>query len=175
MTRGYRRLVFLGVLIVLLGGGLYAQMARQPVTAPLIGHLAPNFTLPALHGSPVTLSSLRGQPVYVNFWASWCIPCQQETPGIIQMYHQYGSRIAFVGVNATADDSAASARAFAKRFGIPYPVLLDTAGKAMSAYELIGMPASFFISAKGIIVARVVGAMTTTVMKQDFALLANSG
>lgn len=175
MTRGYRRLVFLGVLIVLLGGGLYAQMAKQPAAAPQVGHPAPDFTLSALHGPPVTLSSLQGKPVYVNFWASWCIPCQQETPGIIQMYRQYGRQIAFIGVNATADDSVASARAFAKRFGIPYPVLLDTAGTAMSAYDLIGMPASFFISAKGIIVARVVGAMTTSVMKQDFALLANSG
>lgn len=120
---------------------------------------ARNFDLAVL-GHPaqhLTLVGLAGRPVIVNFFASWCEPCQHETPLIARYYRAHGSHPVIIGVDV--NDSATKALAFVHRMGVRYPVGVDTANAA-AAYGLPGLPATFFLNAQHRIVKRVYGAVS---------------
>ena len=128
---------------------------------PLEGQPAPDFTLKTLDGSTVTLSKLQGQPVLINFWASWCTPCRAEMPEIVQAYEAHkADGLIVLAINMTFQDSLPEAQAFAKEFHMPFPVLLDDTGAvARDAYRVPVLPMSFFVDRKGILVHRQIGAM----------------
>jgi len=128
---------------------------------PLEGQPAPDFTLKTLDGSTVTLSKLQGQPVLINFWASWCTPCRAEMPEIVRAYETHkADGLIVLAINMTFQDSLPEAQAFAKEFHMPFPVLLDDTGAvARDAYRLSVLPMSFFVDRKGVIVHRQIGAM----------------
>jgi thiol-disulfide isomerase/thioredoxin len=128
---------------------------------PLEGQPAPDFTLKTLDGSTVTLSKLQGQPVLINFWASWCEPCRAEMPEIVRVYETHkADGLIVLAINMTFEDSLPEAQAFAKEFQMPFPVLLDDTGAVgRDAYGLRVLPMSFFIDRKGVIVHRQIGAM----------------
>lgn len=128
---------------------------------PLSGQPAPDFTLKTLDGSTVTLSKLQGQPVLINFWASWCTPCRAEMPELVRAYEAHkGDGFVVLAINMTFQDSLPEAQAFAKEFHMPFPVLLDDTGAvARDAYRVPVLPMSFFIDRKGVIVHRQIGAM----------------
>src|SRR5581483_2973700 len=128
---------------------------------PLEGQDAPDFTLKTLDGSILTLSKLRGQPVLINFWASWCEPCRAEMPEIVRAYEAHkADGLVVLAINMTFVDSLPEAQAFVKEFHMPFPVLLDDTGAvARDAYRLPVLPMSFFIDRKGMIVHRQIGAM----------------
>lgn len=128
---------------------------------PLEGQPAPDFTLKTLDGSTVTLSKLQGQPVLINFWASWCTPCRAEMPEIVRAYEAHkGDGLVVLAINMTFQDSLPEAQAFAKEFHMPFPVLLDDTGAvARDAYRVPVLPMSFFIDRKGVIMHRQIGAM----------------
>ena len=128
---------------------------------PLEGQPAPDFTLKALDGSTVTLSKLQGQPVLINFWASWCAPCRAEMPEIVRAYEAHKTDgLTVLAINMTFQDSLPEAQAFAKEFQMPFPVLLDESGAvARDAYRVPVLPMSFFIDRKGVIAHRQIGAM----------------
>jgi len=126
---------------------------------PVEGFLAPDFTLMDEQGEEVTLSQLRGKPVFVNFWASWCPPCREEMPFIQEAYEQYGDRVVFLGVNATAGDVKEDAIAFMKTNNFEIPILFDYDGKAIDLYRTRSIPTSFFIDKNGVIQVRYNGAM----------------
>ena len=91
---------------------------------PLVGNPAPDFTLQTIDGQTVTLSALRGKPVIVNFWASWCIPCREEFPLLVGAYQQYSEQgLQIVGV--IHDDGPQTATDFAKQYGATWPLVLD--------------------------------------------------
>lgn len=116
---------------------------------PFEGYSAPPFTLTQLsNGQPISLAAYRGKPVFINFWASWCPPCQAETPDIVQAYRKYGSKISFISVNLTNQDTLPNVQAFVKKFGIQYPVLIDKTSYASNLYDVIAIPTSFFMTAK---------------------------
>lgn len=126
--------------------------------APLLGALAPDFTLLDLDGRPWTLSQFRGKPVLLNFWATWCPPCRKEMPDLQRFSAQYGDRVQLLGVNwdYQADDEV---RTFLDEYAITYPTLMDRAGEVIVRYRLTGLPVTFWIDEAGFIRGLWLGAM----------------
>jgi peroxiredoxin len=109
---------------------------------------APEFTLPALSGQPGGLSQYKGQVVMVNFWATWCGPCQQEMPLLDQMYKKYKpAGFTLIGVNV--DKEAPAVKELLARKPVSFPVLLDPANAVSKAYHVDEMPSSVIIDRKG--------------------------
>lgn len=125
------------------------------------GQLAPDFSLPTLDGGTLALSSLRGRPVLLNFWASWCAPCRQEMPALVRAYRQFHPQgLEIVAFNVTYQDSPADVRAFVDEFSMPFPVVLDQAGHVTEdSYQLRGLPMSIFINPAGKVTRIQLGAM----------------
>lgn len=121
---------------------------------------APAFTLPRLTGSGVlSLDSTRGQVVVLNFWASWCIPCKEETPLLQRSWQRWKGRgVLFVGVNAK--DFRGDARAFARRYRVTYPNVYDGKGSTLGRYGVTAFPETYFLDAQGRVVYRIAGAVT---------------
>ena len=131
--------------------------------APAAPHLgrAKDFNLGVLGhpGRQLSLQSMTGHPVIVNFFASWCEPCQKETPLIARFYREKQGHVAIIGVDV--NDSASKAMAFVRKSGVTYPVAVDPMPmKAAIAYNLPGLPATFFLNARHLIVKRVYGPVT---------------
>ena len=128
------------------------------IPAPQKGFLAPEFSLPDASGNPITLSVLRGQPVLVNIWASWCSPCRAEMPAMQRVFETYQSQgFTILAVNAAHQDQALAALDFAGKLGLTFPILFDQTGEVSSQYQVQALPTSFFIDHDGIIQEVVVG------------------
>jgi len=132
---------------------------------------APAFTLPALGepGRVVSLSQYAGQPVIVNFWASWCEPCKSETPLLASWYKQEHGKIALVGLDE--NDTAASALKFARAKGVGYLLASDPDISAASAYGVDALPQTFFLNARHQIVAHSAGVVTSAQLAADLSLM----
>lgn len=133
---------------------------------------AKNFTLSVL-GQPsrhLSLESLAGRPVIVNFFASWCSPCQRETPMIARYYRAERGRVTVVGIDV--NDSTSAGLAFVHKSGVSYPVGVDPLPmKTATAYGLPGLPATFFLNARHTIVKRVFGALTQAELTSGASLM----
>ncbi len=117
---------------------------------PEIGKMAPDFTLNGLDGQEVSLSDLRGRPVLLNFWASWCGPCRLEMPFLQEIYEKWaGTGLVLLAVNLQEDPD--EVREFVGGAGFSFPVLLTTGNEIPLAYNIRGIPATFFIDADGVI------------------------
>lgn len=128
------------------------------IPLPRQGFLAPDFSLQTADGQSIRLSDLRGRPVLVNLWTSWCPPCRQEMPAMQQAYadfHDQGFEI--LAVNATNQDSLPDAQQFAADLSLTFPILLDTQGEVSQLYQLRSLPTSFFIDREGVIREVVIG------------------
>jgi cytochrome c biogenesis protein CcmG/thiol:disulfide interchange protein DsbE len=139
----------------------------------LVGHAGPAFDLAALNdpAGHVALASYAGEPVIVNFFASWCEPCQRETPLIARFYRDSGGRPAIIGVDV--NDSASKAMNFVHKSGVTYPVVADPMPMtAAIAYNLPGLPATFFLNARHLIVKRVYGPVTQAELTTGTRLMA---
>ncbi|GAP06989.1 peroxiredoxin [Anaerolinea thermolimosa] len=122
------------------------------------GFQAPDFELQTLTGESVSLSSLRGKPVILNLWASWCPPCQAEMPSFQHVYEDYHERgVVILAVNLTLQDREEDARQFVLKNHLSFPVLLDSGGNVERLYSTRALPTTYFISADGIIRERVIG------------------
>jgi cytochrome c biogenesis protein CcmG, thiol:disulfide interchange protein DsbE len=154
-----RRVLLLGlVFVVPLVVLLLVNLDRDPhqVASPLVGRPAPGFALRSLDGGePIALSALRGRPVVVNFWATWCVPCLQEHPLLVEAARVLGNRVQFLGV--VYEDGEPEVRSFLARRGSAYPSLLDPEGKTAIAFGVFGVPETFFIDGEGRIAAKHMG------------------
>ena len=130
------------------------------------GRLAPDFQLPLLDGSEeLSLATLRGHVVVLNFWASWCGPCRLEASALESTSKSYGSRgVQFIGVDER--DDAAAASAFQDEFKISYPSLSDPAGALASDFTLIGLPTTFVMDADGRMLYRFTGFLDEATLTQ---------
>jgi peroxiredoxin len=144
--------------------GLWLATAKPDVQAdelilgPQPGFLAPDFSLQTLDGEFVTLSEFRGQPVLVNMWASWCTPCKYEMPAIQEAYEEFRDQgFTVLAVNLTKKDVLGSVESFVEEHGLTFPILLDQDGRVEDAYQLRGLPTSFFIDRDGVIQSVVIG------------------
>ena len=134
-----------------------APMSSSP--SPREGFLAPDFTLDSLDGNKVTLSELRGKVLVVNFWATWCLPCREETPALEKSYEQYkASGVIILGVNMTNQDVVSEVESFVQEFRLTYPILLDRDGSVSNTlYQVRGLPTTFFVNREGVIRTVLVG------------------
>ncbi len=160
-----RTVVLVGALIVTpLIVVLALSFGKDPraIDSPLIGKAAPTFTLRDLDGDVVALEELRGQPVVLNFWATWCQPCVVEHPLLIASANRYEGQVRFVGV--IYQDEPQDIRRFVSQRGSWGPSLIDTDGDVAIAYGVYGAPETYFISSDGVIAEKVVGAIRPDVM-----------
>ena len=132
---------------------------------------AAGFTLPALGqaGKQISLSRYQGKPVIVNFWASWCEPCQKETPLLASWYKQQHGHVVLLGLDE--NDTTANALKFAHAKGVSYPIGFDPQVTAALAYNVDGLPQTFFLNAQHRIVDHVLGAVTSAQLAKGLRLM----
>jgi cytochrome c biogenesis protein CcmG, thiol:disulfide interchange protein DsbE len=136
---------------------LVLNLGRDPhsIRSPLVGRPAPAFSLaPVGGGAPVGLESLRGRPVVINFWATWCVPCFEEHAALTAAARTFGE-VQFLGV--VYEDDEAKTQVFLAQRGSSYPSLVDPEGRTAIAYGVFGVPETFFIDGGGRIVEKYVG------------------
>lgn len=149
-----------------IGAGDSTQVA---VEAAIVGYTAPDFALQTPSGDTVRLSELRGQPLVLNFWATWCGPCRAEMPALLRLEAAYAGRAQVIGVNQ--GESAATITAFATELAIDYPLLIDRNHAINRQYGVRGLPTTLFIDADGIIRDQLVGAASEAVLATKLASL----
>jgi peroxiredoxin len=126
----------------------------EPVAA---GRTAPEFTLPDLNGNMVSLKALRGKVVFLNFWATWCKPCEEEMPSMQALYDMLKERqFEILAVSVDTEGPEAVDR-FVKKYGITFPVLHDRRGNVKDLYKTTGVPETFVIDQNGVIAEKVWG------------------
>lgn len=140
----------LGVIAVTLDRGSSSGPSAQ------LGKPAPAFSLERLDGGRLSLDELRGRPVVLNFWASWCLPCREEAPLLTKLAADNADRGLMV-VGVVYQDSATNAIDFMRRYGQTYPGLLDPSGRTALDYGVYGIPVTYFIDPAGVIRARQIG------------------
>jgi len=136
---------------ILAAAAAFALVPAAALAVPQVGKAAPAFSLPSPSGKPVSLDALRGKPVYVNFFASWCGPCNAEAPSIGKLRAQYAkSGLQVVGIDEL--DAPGQAAAFQKKFGNPYGlVAIDDNGDVGKKYNTVAMPVHVFIDRHGVV------------------------
>ncbi len=148
-----------------------------------VGKPAPDFAMRLLdagqtgsqEGGEFRLSDHEGRPVVINFWASWCPPCRQESPSFERLWRRYrDAGVLFVGVDI--QDEVADAEAYVREFGLTFPNGVDPDGAITVEYGVIGLPVTFFIGSSGLVEGRWVGAIPEDKLEEWVeTLLANSG
>ena len=134
---------------------------------------APNFTVLNQKESEVHFDDFKGQPVIINFWASWCGPCQSEMPDFQEVYEKYGDEITFMMINMTdgSRETMESALACIEEAGYTFPVYFDTTYSAASVYGVSTLPATYFIDGEGNIIANGVGMLSADSIQKGIKLI----
>jgi cytochrome c biogenesis protein CcmG/thiol:disulfide interchange protein DsbE len=164
ITYSMAALLLAFIAVVSLAGGSTGTSAH--VLTP-----AKDFRLPELghRGPPISLAAYAGQPVIVNFFASWCVPCKRETPLLERFYHARRERVIVIGIDA--NDQAGPAMRFIRSAGVSYPVGADPfPAHATTSYGVLALPQTFFLDARHRIVRRVFGAVTQRELAAGVAL-----
>jgi peroxiredoxin len=124
--------------------------------AKLSSKPAPGFTLPNLDGQQVSLQQYRGKVVFLNFWATWCIPCREEMPAMEQLHQTFQQQgLAILAVDRK--ESPDKVKAFFDQYRLSYSALLDESGSVFRDYQVMGLPTTYLIGRDGMLLARGVG------------------
>lgn len=162
--RRIARWIALGVGIAFVGFAavLATQVGNDPSYrgGKVLDKPAPNIDLPLLTGGNVTSSQLAGKAVIVNFWNSWCIPCQRELPALKTFAAEHKDDPSVVMVGIVRDDTTDAVRAYVARQGITWPIALDPNARAALDFGTTGQPETYAISTDGIVVAQQFGEVT---------------
>ena len=154
-------LVVVAPLILVLANGF--RFDPRAIDSPLVRKAAPSFALAPLGGgAPVSLAGLRGKPVVINFWATWCVPCQQEHGELLRASQDWAGRAAFLGV--VYQDEPAKIDAWLTRMGRGYPQLVDTGSSVAMAFGVYGVPETYVIDGAGTIAHKYTGPVTSALV-----------
>ena len=162
-----------GVLVVGIGIVLAVQVSADPRSAQsrrtTVGTPIPDFTVVALDGTRITPTSLAGQAVIINFWNTWCIPCQDELPALRAFYerHRDDPDVVFLGI--VRDDSQRAVRMYVAAEGIEWTVAMDPDSDAQLGFGTRGQPETFAINPDGVIVGSQIGPATVKGLEQMLA------
>ena len=152
-----------------------AALEAPPPPVLKAGTSAPAFSLPALQGaSPVSLSTFRGKPVIVNFFASWCRDCRAELAAVARVARATSGRLTVVGVDSN-ETSTVTARQLLTAAGAAYPVAVDAQAKVASQYEIQALPVSYFLNGSGQVVGAALGPQSVTSLERWVARLGVGG
>jgi peroxiredoxin len=157
------RAYFMAMIMATLGLLLFGKAATASEhlfqamgMAKLPGKPAPAFILPDLNGNQVSLHDYRGKLIFLNFWATWCIPCRDEMPAMEQLHRTFQpQRLAILAVNLR--ESPDKVKAFFDQYRLSYTALLDESGSVFRDYQVMGLPTTYLIGREGTLLARGVG------------------
>ena len=160
--RRRRRVVLVCGFVVVLPGLLLfgSQLGRDPslVASPLLGKKAPAFSLPRFdQPGRISSSDLSGRVAIINFWASWCVPCREETPVLEDFYRRHVGGVELVGI--LYNDTTQAALEFRRQLGGSWPLVDDPGGVAAINYGVFGVPETYVVDESGVIKAKLVGAV----------------
>ncbi|HLM95103.1 MAG TPA: TlpA disulfide reductase family protein [Acidimicrobiales bacterium] len=168
-----------GVILVV-GAALVALLATSPpqsateVDTPLVGQAAPDIAGATLGGGSFDLAALRGRWVVVNFFASWCPPCQQEEPELVAFAYAHRSPGDAALVGVVFDDAASSAHSFMQSTGASWPAVIDPDGQLALNYGVRGPPETFIVAPDGTVVVHLDGPVTAASL-DHWLVLAKQG
>ena len=195
MNNRNKLLILILAFILLLGGAYFlydrlgeeyapdqlaVQETQPPTEAPASTEetepprmMAPDFTVYDAEGKEVHLTDFVGKPMVVNFWASWCGPCQMEMPDFEEAYLELGEEIHFLMVNMTdgSRETVETAAEFIARQGYTFPVFYDTALSAAMAYSVYSLPTTYFIDAQGRAIAQATGAIDAETLQRGIDMI----
>jgi len=160
---GGAALITAGALLSLAGQGGDEAQAELAPSAAAQERPAPDFSLLDLNGRRFSLAQFRGQPVVINFWATWCPPCRDEIPRLVDAYQREKDGVAFVAISDEAADVVAP---FVKENAVPYVNLLDGDDRVSTAYGIKALPTTVFISRDGEIKVYYTGAMSARIIEE---------
>ena len=183
------RLLWLMALVGGLAGLFVFGITRDPnrrdnIDSVLIGRPLPAFTMPLFdryHGgygevleftADSSVSTPTGQPMIINFWASWCGPCKDEAPVLERTHRQHGDQVLVLGVN-TQDRNQDNARAFLSEFNLTFPNGIDENSRIGINYGIFGLPETFFVAADGTLLYKHAGAVTQAVIDEQLERMLN--
>jgi peroxiredoxin len=132
---------------------------------PAVGHPAPNFEMHLPNGEKVALSDLKGHPMIVNFWATWCPPCRREMPDLIKAYETHKDE-GLVVLEVNSAEAPVQVEAFIEQFNVTAPVVIDARNEVLGVYRTNGLPASFFIDKDGVIQAHWPGFLDANTLEE---------
>lgn len=155
------------LLAFLIGSLLLIIGCSDNATAPPVAmEAAPDFNIALFDGGDFQLSAQKGKVVVINFFASWCVSCGEETPVIEKLSHKYTPQtVVFLAI--AVDDTEKKAKAFMKKAGLTIPAGLDKTGKIKDAYGLYGMPTTFFIDKNGKVSYLHAGIVTEELLRHE--------
>ena len=154
-----------GIAISFVIAGFYLTSRRTQEIRP-----APDFSLPQLDGQTLQLSSYRGKVVVLDFWATWCDPCREETPYLVQLQQKYGDRgLQIIGISM--DDGPEPVRDFYQQFHMNYPVVMGTAKTGELYGGVLGLPIAFFVDREGKIYSKKIGAQSAAALEREIEKL----
>ena len=170
--RNSRLLILVGAAAIIVG--VYARWHKtsngSKSESRKVQKQAPDFTLPLLEGGQLHLSSYRGKIVLLDFWATWCVPCREETPHFVELQNKYGDRgLQIIGVSM--DDSPDPVHPFYQQFHMNYPVVMGTADVGAAYGGVLGLPIAFLIDREGRIYTKHLGATEAAVFEKDVVAL----
>jgi cytochrome c biogenesis protein CcmG/thiol:disulfide interchange protein DsbE len=152
---------------------LFTGLGRDPrlIPSPLVGKPMPAFAGATLDGGRFSSTELAGKPAVVNFWGSYCIPsCVDEHPVLLDLVARHGDDLRMVGV--LVNDTPDGARGFLARYGqVSWPNVLNADARISIDYGVTGPPETFFVDARGIVLARHVGPLTPALVAEQLAAL----
>ncbi|QRG65292.1 TlpA family protein disulfide reductase [Brevibacillus choshinensis] len=143
------------------------------VQKPVVGHLAPHFTLTGLDNQVYKVEGKRPKPVLLNFWASWCGPCRMEAPDLQRLYEKYKDQVDFYGVNVTNSDSPEAAAAFVQAYKLTFPIPMDVAGTVSNRYLIQAFPTTYLVDTQGVVRAKIIGMIDAPTLELELRKLLN--